>query len=231
MDTIATKIQQGLRRQLSNWRSSGAGGDQRLGWKIGINLPADQKRIGLPSALIGYLDRRHNPASGQTYRAPRNSKLLVEPEVAIQMDRDVPGGVTAEQAETCIGAYCAALELVDVNRRASEDVEDMLANNMIHEAVSFSDHKLAPSEYSREKLEFSLSVNGVQVRTLDQDRVPQSFGELIVTVANFLASNGERLKKGDWIITGAASKAVPVGAGDNVSLDMGTLGSLSLSIN
>lgn len=230
MDTIATKIQQGLRRQLDTWRSSGASGHQRLGWKIGINLPADQKRIGLPSALIGYLDRNHNPAPGEKYRAPPNSKLLVEPEVAIQMGGDVPGGVSAEQAETYIGVYCAALELVDVNRRTSDDVEEMLANNMIHEAVSFSDHKLSPSEYSREQLEFSLCVNGVEVRTLDQDRVPQHFGELIVTVAKFLAANGEQLSKGDWIITGAASKAVPVSAGDRISLDMGALGNLSLSI-
>lgn len=229
MDTSPKKIQRGMQRQLALWRESVAP-QQRLGWKIGFNLAADQQRLGLPSAMVGFLSGAHRLAPGGSYPAPPHARLLIEPEVALLIGADLPAGAGAAQANAAIEAYAAALELVDTTRSVSDDIEAILAGNMFHEAVVLGEQRLAPSDYHREQLALSLRINNREVGTLEPQRVPEEFSALIITVANILAEHGEQLRKGDWIITGAAARAVPVQAGDVISLDMGPLGEAGLTI-
>lgn len=229
MDTSPEKIQHGMQRQLALWRESVAP-QQRLGWKIGFNLAADQQRLGLPSAMVGFLSGERRCQPGTTYRSSPGARLLVEPEVAVLIGTDLPAGAGAAQANAAIEAYSAALELIDTSRSASDDIEAILAGNMFHEAVVLGEQRLAPADYHREQLALSLRIDNREVATLEQPRVPAEFASLVITVADILAAHGEQLRKGDWIITGAAAKPVPVQAGDAIFLDMGSLGEISLAI-
>ncbi len=230
MDTTH-KIDRGMRRQLQTWRETVESQQRRMGWKIGFAMPADQQRLKLPSAMIGYLSSAHRLSSGGTYAPSPTSKLLVEPEVAIQMGRDVPAHTNTNEARSAIAAYAVALEIVDTTRSVNDDIEAILAGNLFHDRVVIAQELVAPKAYARDKLDLSLSINGVEVRTLGQERVPEDFAPVIQTVANILASYGEELKQGDWIITGAAAKPVPIQAGDHIALEMWALGKLSLNLN
>ncbi len=230
MNTSPLKIQHGMKRQIELWRQTVASQQQRLGWKIGFNMAADQQRVGLPSAMVGFLSAAHRHTPGGSYQAPAGATLLVEPEVAIQIGSDLPAGATAQQANSAIAAYAAALELVDTTRSVDDDIEEILAGNMFHDSVVLAEQRLPADAFNREQLALSLSINGREERTLEQPRVPQDFSEIVITVANILAANGERLQEGDWIITGAAAKPVPVQTGDIIALDMGVLGQAGLCI-
>ncbi|HEY9050664.1 MAG TPA: fumarylacetoacetate hydrolase family protein [Gammaproteobacteria bacterium] len=230
MDTSPIKIQRGMTRQIQTWRDLVASRDHRLGWKVGFNMVADQQRLKLPSAMVGYLTKERSLISGSQYKSSPNSVLLVEPEIAILIGNDVPANATAEQANAAIKAYTAALELVDTTRSVDNDIEEILGCNMFHESVLLAEQRLAPNAYIRDQLTISLSINNNEIRTLEQQRVPQNFSIIICDVANILTAHGEQLKKGDWIITGAAAKPAPVHSGDKIALDMGTLGKISLNI-
>lgn len=230
MGNTQVKIQRGMTRLLTKWRESVAGRGQRMGWKLGFTTPTDRQRLNLPSAMVGYLSREQCLVSGHEYRPPPASKLLIEPEVAVLIGRDVPPCAGLDQARAAIAAYCAALELVDTTRSVNDDIEAILAGNMFHEAVVLADNRLASAEFSRDQIGASLCVNGKEAGTLEQQRVPADFAPLIRTVADILAAHSEQLRAGDWIITGAAAKPVAVQAGDDVTLDMGPLGKLSLMI-
>lgn len=230
MNSSPEKIHNGMARQLRTWSETIAQQDQRLGWKIGFNMAADQKRLGLPSAMMGFLSAGHRLYSGDRYQVPAGAQLLVEPEVALLIGNDLPAGTTAAEAEAAIAAYCAALELVDTTRSVNDDMEAILAGNLFHDSVVLAEEQLPAAAFRREELALSLRINDKEVRTLDQPRVPEAFSTLILTVANTLAAHGERLQKGDWIITGAAAKPVPVAAGDVITLDMGPLGEIELTL-
>ncbi len=230
MNTSPLKIQQGMSRQLALWRDTVARRQQRFGWKIGFNMAADQQRLGLPSAMAGFLSSGRLLASGSRYQASASATLLIEPEVALLLGRDVPAGAGAEQAHAAIEAYSAALELVDTTRSVDNDIEEILAGNMFHEAVVLGGQHLPAADYHRQQLGLSLRLNGEAVRTLEEPRVPDDFSSLIITVANTLAAHGEQLQRGDWIITGAAARPVPVKAGDKIELEMGALGPVGVSI-
>lgn len=231
MDTSPTKIHNGMRRQLQTWRETVAERQQRLGWKTGFTVPADQQRLSLPSAMVGFLSRERCYRSGDHYRAAPGAVLLVEPEVALQMGADVPAGASAGQARAAIASYTAALELVDTTRSVDDDMEAILAGNLFHEGVVLAESHLPARDYRRELLSISLRVNGREVRTLEPARVPDDFSAIILAVANTLAAHGEQLKKDDWIITGAATQPVAVAVGDAIEVDMGVLGRLGLGID
>lgn len=231
MDTSPARIRNGMRRQIQTWRETVARQQQRLGWKTGFTLPADQQRLNLPSAMVGFLSRELCYGSGDHYPAAAGAVLLVEPEVALQMGADVPAGASAEQARAAIAAYTAALELVDTTRSVDDDMEEILAGNLFHEGVVLAESQLPARDYRREQLAISLRINGEEVRTLEPERVPEDLSAIILAVANTLAAYGERLQKGDWIITGAATKPAPVSAGDEIEVDMGVLGRLALRID
>lgn len=231
MDTSPTRIERGMSRQLTQWRATVARRQQRLGWKIGFNLPDDQQRLGLPSAMVGFLSTERQLAPGSRYQAPDTATLLVEPEVALLIGNDVPANASAAQALAAIAGYTAALELVDTTRSVNDDIEEILAGNMFHQAVLLGETRLAAAGYKREQLSLSLRLNSEELRTLEAARVPQDFATLITTVADILATHGEQLQQGDWIITGAAARPVAVKAGDHIELEMGELGAVTLSID
>ncbi len=230
MDTCPDKIQSGMSRQIQTWRSTVSNHGHRLGWKIGFNMQADQQDLNLPSAMVGFLSQEHNIAPGGDYTAAPSAILLIEPEVAVLIGKDVPSGASTEQARSAITAYTAALELIDTTRSVDNDIEEILAGNLFHERVMLAAQRLPASAYKREQLGISLSINGREVRTLEQQRVPEDFTALILDVANILATNGEQLQSGDWIITGASAKAIPIKSGDDIDLDMGPLGQAQLTI-
>ncbi len=231
MDTSPIKIRNGMRRQLQTWRDTVADRRQRLGWKTGFTVPADQQRLNLPSAMVGFLSRERCYRSGEHYQASPGAALLVEPEVALQMGADVPAGASAEQACAAIASYTAALELVDTTRSVDDDMEAILAGNMFHEGVVLAESQLPARDYRRDQLDISLRINGREVRTLEPARVPEDFSAIILAVANMLAAHDEQLQKGDWIITGAATKPAAVAVGDEIEVDMGVLGRLVLKID
>lgn len=96
--------------------------------------------------------------------------------------------------------------------------------------VVLADTRLTAQDYRREQLTITLRINGEEVRTLEAERVPEDFLAIIQAVANTLAEQGEQLQKGDWIITGAATKPVAVSSGDEIEVAMGALGSVALKI-
>ena len=230
MDTSPTKIHNGMHRQLQTWRDTVADRRQRLGWKTGFTLAADQQRLNLPSAMMGFLSRERCYRSGEHYPASPGAMLLVEPEVALQMGADVPAGTSAEQACAAIASYTAALELVDTTRSVDDDMEAILAGNMFHEGVVLAESKLPTRDYRRDQLDITLRINGREVRSLEPARVPEDFSAIILAVANTLAAHDEQLQKDDWIITGAATKPAAVAVGDEIEVDMGVLGKLVLGV-
>ncbi len=79
---------------------------------------------------------------------------------------------------------------------------------------------------------YARRVNGYWPRASNRPaRVPNEFSAIVLAVASTLAAHGEQLRKGDWIITGAATKPAPVAPGDEIKVDMGVLGSLVLTID
>ena len=219
---VDPQVLEGLRRQLASWRAALDGGAERVGWKIGLNMPEVQRAVGIREPVIGHLTSATLIEPGGEFSARGTGNLVVEAEVAVEIGRDVAGGVSEDEARDAIAGHAAAIELVDV---ASErqDVQTIVAGNVFHRGVMLGPSRPAfPVEGARA----TIVVNGEERAAADP---PDDFAAVVEVTARLLAAAGESLRAGDRIIAGSVIVA-GVETGDAVTVDLGPLGSLDVRV-
>ncbi len=189
--------------QLGHWRAAIAAGQGRVGWKIGFNDPAARDKLGLPSALLGYLTDRTVVECGQAFAPAPDATILLEGELGVQVAREVPPGGTLEEARAAIAACAAAIELVDMSAGLG-DFEAVLAGNIFHRAVAFGPTRAGLPWQRSAEVRMDAWVDGEPVCSGDpESRLPTDFGALVRLAADQLGEHGEGLRPGDWIISGS----------------------------
>jgi len=207
------RVQAGMGRQLVDWRAALESGATRVGWKIGLNPPAILERLGLDRPVVGHLTSATRCDSGATHSLAGGRKVVVEPEVAVEVG---PGGE--------IAALAPALEVVDIDR-PPDDVEDVVATNVFHRAVTIG----PPAQGDLNGAEATITRNGEVEHRLDPGQAAEDLAGAVETIAATLQACGERLEPGDWIITGVLAGPFEVSPGDTLALDLGPIGAVELS--
>jgi 2-keto-4-pentenoate hydratase len=209
--------------QLESWRDALAAGAQRVGWKIGLNIPEVQARLGIEEPVIGHLTSASQLGPGEAFDASGTLKLHGEPEIALELGRPVDAAADPDSCREAIAGLAPAIELVDLDR-PPEDLEPIVGTNVFHRAFA-----LAPSRPALVPpgTEAAVSVNGELRATA---AVPQDFADVVSVVARLLGASGERLEAGDRIIAGSLVPPLPLARGDRVSLEAGELGSVEAAV-
>lgn len=230
MTETSDLIAAGMARQIQAFHAAQAAGMPRLGWKIGLNDPAAQKRLGLPSPVVGWLDGRRLLREGEPYRPPEGARPRIEAETAILVGADVPADASPAAARAAIAAIAPAIEFVDGTKPLSP-VDELLANDILHEAVLLGPSQRLELASGLVEAGFpSATNNGEPVRSPQPGRYPEDLGEVVALVASTLARYGEALRAGDWIIGGSYIDPFDVAPGDSVRVDFGPLGVLSFTV-
>jgi 2-keto-4-pentenoate hydratase len=220
------RVRRGAEAQFTRWRAAIARGDGRIGWKIGINDAAVQRRLGLASAVVGHLTGATALVPGNAHRLTDATRPFVEAEMAIHVGRALPPGADPSAAAAAIAAVGPALELVDIDGPL-DDVERIVSCNIFHRAALFGASDAARAGGRIGGVAVSIARNGVEVTRAD---VTVDLVDTVRLVADFLAAFGERLEAGDRIIAGSVTPPVPITAGDAVTVDFGPLGGLALEL-
>jgi 2-keto-4-pentenoate hydratase len=218
---VDPRVVAGLNRQLERWREQLDSGADRLGWKIGLNSPEVQDRLGLREPVIGFLTDATALDPGASHSLAGAANPLVEPEVAIELRRDVEPGAPVDAVLGAIESLAPAIEVVDIPA-PPDDIEEVLAGNVFHRAVA-----IAPSRQDAAVagIRASVSIDGHQ---REAEPVRTDLAETIGLVADLLGAAGERLSAGDRIIAGALTRPVAVAPGNRVEADLGPLGRVEL---
>ncbi len=111
-------IKKGMTAQLAKRRARIAAGEKPLGWKVGFGAPASLQRLGLAAPVVGYLMQRALLLSGGTASLEGWVKPVAEPEIAVRMARDLPGGASGADAAAAVKDIFPAIELADLDRSA-----------------------------------------------------------------------------------------------------------------
>ena len=223
MPEVDPRIREGLERQFEGWRNLLDGGAERVGWKIGLNVPAVQEKLGIEHSVIGFLTSSSLMEPGSTHSVGGMEKPLIEPEVAVTLRRDVEPDAAPDEALAAIESLGPAIELVDLPA-PPDDVGEALAGNVFHRAVVLGP---ARQDAAVGGIEAHVRVNGEE-----RDSAPAEvdLAATIALVADLLGSVGERLEAGDTIICGSLTTPVPVAPGDRVEVELGPLGSVELAL-
>lgn len=197
------RIARGIEKQLAARRARIAAGEKPLGWKVGLGAPPAMERLQIKAPLVGYMMQKSLLPNRVTVPVGRWHKPVAEPEVAVYMGRDLPGGADRAATAAAIAALGPAIELADLNP-PPDDVEVTLAGNIFHRHVI-----LGPSDTARAGAKLDGLVGHVFRRgalAAKQEKIESLIGEMIGIVqhvAGTLAAYGEKLSAGDVVITGS----------------------------
>jgi 2-keto-4-pentenoate hydratase len=156
------------------------------------------------------------------------TRPMLEPEIAAHVARDVPGEASWDDVRAAIGGLSAAIELADVDP-PPEDVRAILAGNIFHRHVVLG--PIDPGRSTGEGIGGRVAVDGEELAATDDPAALT--GELVEVVrltAELLDACGERLRAGEVVITGSVVPPQPVAPGQQVRVELGPLGALTLRL-
>jgi 2-keto-4-pentenoate hydratase len=206
----APLIVKGMSAQLANRRARIAAGEKPLGWKVGMGAPTSMQKLGLQAPLVGFLMQRALLASGATVSLKGYTKPVMEPEIAVRMARDLPGGSTAAAAAAAIKEIMPAIEIADLDSVPTPDnLDRVLVDDIFQRHVAVAAATRAGSSTSG--LTSRLIRRGAEAaRTSDPEALTGKLLDIVAHVANVVAAFGETLSAGDIVITGSITPPVTV---------------------
>ena len=86
------RVVRGMQAQLELRRRRLADGDAALGWKVGFGAPAMLELLKISGPLVGFLTQNARVQSGGSVSFAGWSKPIAEPEIAVHIGHDLPGG-------------------------------------------------------------------------------------------------------------------------------------------
>lgn len=203
------------------------------GYKVGLTSPRMQAMCGVDQPIAGVVLANRIHRSGATIGTPDYGRLGIEFEIAVRLGRDLPSANAAYTLETISNAVegvCAAVELVD-DRHADYkafDVLSVVADNSWNAGIVHGE--FTASWPDLREVEGTAYRNGTELdRGFGRDVLGHPFASL-AWLANHLAANGGRLRRGDIVMTGSLVPTRFPTAGEDYRFAVTGIGDVALKI-
>ena len=216
--------------QLINIRQRIAEGARVVGHKVGLSSEAMQQMMGVDEPDYGHLLNEMQvfedvPVKAANYLYPR-----VEVEVAFILAADLPGAdCTEADVLAATEAFAPAIELID-SRITDWNIKlcDTIADNASSAGFVLGKQRVKPSDIDIKAIDAKLTKNGQVVAEGRSDAVLGNPVTAVAWLARKVESFGVRLRAGDVVLPGTATRAIDVHAGDDCVADFAGLGSVRL---
>lgn len=199
-----------------------------IGKKIGLTSKAMQESLGVDSPDFGILydsmEIKNNIVKKGEILQPR-----VEGELAFVLKEDLKDGATLEDVYEATNYVIPALEIVGSRIKDWKlTLIDTVSDNASCGMYLLSDLKMDPKEVDLKEVEMSLYKNGEKINSGKGSAVLDDPANAVLWLARSLGNYGVTLNKGDVILAGALSAAIPAESGDEFACDYGEFGVLQV---
>jgi len=207
-----------------------ARGSRLVGLKCGLTSRAKMKQMGVETPCWGFLVDDYVVADGGEIDCKRLIHPKIEPEIVFVTK-------AALQGPGChIGAVMAAtdfvmpgMEVIDSRYRDFKfDLKSVVADNCSGSRFVVGGRMAGIDSLDLRTLGIVMEKNGEPVALGAGAAVLGHPAASVAMLVNLLAARGEGLPAGSMVLTGGITEAVPVKAGDSVTLRAQHLGSVSV---
>lgn len=205
-----------LLREVLDRRSKEA----RTGWKVALNVPSMQRRLGLTRAVAAPIYTLDIAENGARLVVPAEARLHVEAELAVRLKADLLAPKTAEELRAWVACYAPALELVDY-QKSRDGLSAMFGHSFFHAGVVLGDWQSADAfEALSPDLPTAVDADGRRYPRL-ADTVPLDVLEALAGLLQRVLAAGATLRAGEIVICGSYIEPVPLLPGKVVSVSYG----------
>ncbi|MDQ1003513.1 2-oxo-3-hexenedioate decarboxylase [Neobacillus niacini] len=205
-------------------------GHKIIGPKMGLTSKAKWDQMGVSEPIYGYIFDYMLVDNGGV--VPFQIHPKVEAEIAFLIGEDIEGpGITGAQVLAKTEYVLPALEIIDSRYENFNFTHtDVIADNASTSRVVFGNTLRKPSDFDLELVGSTLSING-QIKELGAGAAVLGHpANAIAVLANMLARKGDKIKKGEIILSGALTSAVLLKVGDFVSGKFEGLGEVTFTV-
>ena len=224
-EAVDPRVAAGIAPQLRRRAQVLAGGAEPVGWKVGFNMPAVQQSFGITEPISGFLTTATLLRAGEPHSLAGAGQPVAEPELAIHIGAELTPDCDDAAAAAAIVALGPAIEVADVDPSRT-DLTEIVATNVFHRAVVFGE---PVTGVPLEGVLARVALNGEALGEANPSDATLDPAGVVRLIARTIGAGGERLMPGTAIIAGTLVPPPAVSPGDELSLDLGPLGSLSLA--
>ncbi|MDB5035695.1 MAG: 4-oxalocrotonate decarboxylase [Chlorobi bacterium] len=208
-----------------------ARGERVIGMKMGLTSRAKMEQMGVHEPIYGILTSSMIVNDGAAIRISELCHPRIEPEVAFILSDDLEGPVSPAQALMAVGGVCAALEVIDSRYRDFKfTLPDVIADNTSAVRFVLGSAVTAADWLNLGNLGMVMEVNGAIVETGSSSAIYDNPARSLAELANMLARRGRKLHAGQIVLSGGATAAIPLKAGDRVRVEIDEIGSAEIRV-
>lgn len=211
-------------------------GVQLCGWKMGLTSHAKMLQVGVHAPIRGRLGDKMRLADGATVRTEGFCHPRIEPEIAFVMGRDVREAVSAAEALDAVALVLPGLEIIDSRYRDFRfQLADVIADNTSAAAFVLGGPGRSPCELRAAGLTLAnlgviFEVDGQIVDTASTAAILDGPEHALAALIRSLVDEGKGLRRGDVVLAGAPTAAVPLRGKRTVSVRIEGLGEASVRV-
>jgi 2-keto-4-pentenoate hydratase len=213
-------------------RMTAGGWGERAGWKIGCTTLKMQNLLGIGQPGAGGVYATTVFHEHATFRHQDFQRPGVECEIAVLLERDLPGPTDRETAAAAVAAVCAAIEIVDDRYGDFQAVgaPTMLADDFFNAGCVLGPWVRDFRGLDLGALEGRMIVNGEPVaRGHGRELLGHPF-EALAWLAGTLAASGRSLRAGEHVLLGSVTPPWWAEEGDAIEVAFDRLGSVRAAL-
>jgi len=206
-------------------------GAKVVGAKLGLTSVAKQRQMKVDQPLFGWLTDDMQIDVGQSVECARFIQPRCEPEIAFLLNRDLEGSnVTAAHVLAATEAVFGAIDVLDSRFTGyAFTFNDVVADNASSAAFTLGGTPIDPNGIDLRLTGCVFEKNGELIATAAGAAVLGHPAASVAWLVRELARRGRGLSKGQVVMAGALTEAIPVAPGDTVVARFDRLGTVELA--
>ncbi len=207
-----------------------ARGNRVIGLKAGLTSHAKMKQMGVETPVFGFLVDYFSVPEGGEIDTTKLIHPKVEPEIAFVTKAPLRGpGCHIGAVLAATDFVIPAIEVIDSRYRDFKfDLKSVIADNTSASRFIVGGRVASARDVDLRTMGVVLEKNGEPVAVGAGAAVLGHPAAAVAMLVNHLGRRGQSLPAGSLILSGGVTEAVAVQAGDNVTLRIQDLGSVSV---
>ena len=205
-------------------------GQRSVGLKAGLTSRAKMLQMGVDTPCFGFVSDYMACADGGAIAMDRLIHPKVEAELCIVTRSELRGpGCHVADVLAAIDFVVPGIEVIDSRYRDFKfDLKSVIADNTSAARFVVGTRSAGGHEHDLRTLGIVMEKNGEVVATAAGAAVLGHPAAAVAALANHLGARGREIPAGTFIMTGGATEAITVQAGDSVVARFQHLGSVSV---